>query len=369
MTSRQRVAAALDHRTPDRVPLNYLAKRGIDRRLREHYGVEGERGLLDALGCDVYFLSARDISQNETTAPIYRGPKLWASETERVCPFGIRFQRGVGDDKFGADEALAGPLGQAKTPREVLAHPWPDPAWFDPEPLLAECEEFRDRFVIGGFWSAIFGDAYRMLGFERFLLNLALNPPLIKTLIERLTEFYLELNERMFRALKGKLDVFFFGNDFGTQSGLLISRQMWSDFYFEPYRRLAALARSYGLRVMTHSCGGVFELIDLMIEAGVEILDPVQTTAAGMDPAGLKVTFGKRLCFHGAVDTQQVLNRASPEEVAAHARELIAVLGAGGGYILASCNSIQDDTPVENIDALYRTARETPAGECRVLDP
>lgn len=359
MTSRERVALAFTHRSPDRVPINYMARKGLDLRLKAYYGLETERELIDRLGCDFYFLSSRDISQNETFMPIYRGPRLHYTQSERVCPFGIRFKREVRDDKFGADEAVEGPLEQASGPKDVLAHPWPKPQWFDVKALAGETEPYADKVIIGGFWSGIFGDSYRMHGFESFLYNMAMNPELVRTLVNRMTDFYLELNDRLFRALKGKLDVYFLGNDFGTQNGLLFGRDMWIDFFHEPYRRLVSLAKSYGLTVMAHSCGGIFDLLDLFSEVGIDVVDPVQTTAAGMDAGRLKEAYGNRLVFHGAVDTQHVLPSGTQEEVRRHVSDLIATLGESGGYVMVSSNNLQEDTPLENVDAMYEAARET----------
>lgn len=353
MDARQRFEAACRHTPPDRPPVDYLAGRVVDERLRRHLDVTSESELLDALGADLYYLSVRDISQNESSRSIYRGPPLPSSDRERTCPFGIRYLRGQREWKFGADEAIGGALEAAESPREVLAHRWPKPEWFDVSALEGECEANRHRVVVSGFWTAIFGNAYRLHGFERFLMNMALKPELIKTIIRCLTDFYLELNERLFSALKGKIDVFFFGNDFGTQNGLLVGESMWAEFYKEEYRKIVDLAHAYGLRVMVHSCGSIVELIPHLVELGVDILDPVQTTAAGMEPERLKSEFGARIVFHGAVDTQGVLPRGTREEVAAHVAALADTLGDRGGYIVAPCNNIQADTPVENIVAMY----------------
>ncbi|MHB9124586.1 MAG: uroporphyrinogen decarboxylase family protein [Armatimonadota bacterium] len=340
------------------VPIDYLAHPETDRRLKAHYGVETERELLDRLGCDFYYLSCRDISQNESHLPIYRGPALDYTDEERTCPFGIRWRRDAFDAKFAADEAIAGPLENASTPQDVLDHPWPKAEWFDFEPLIRECEENKDRAIIGGFWSGIFGDSYRMHGFQNFLLNMAMNPELIKTLVDRMTDLYLELNDRLFSALKGRMDIFFFGNDFGTQGGLIFSKSMWEDYFFENIKRLTGLAHGYGLKAMMHSCGGISDIIPILIEAGVDILDPVQVTAKGMEPSSLKAEFGDRIIFHGGVDTQHVLPRESLEGVYQHAVETIRMLGKGGGYIFAPSQILNEDIPVENIDAMYRAARE-----------
>lgn len=358
MTSKERFAAVCAHHDPDRVPIDYLASLDAHRSIMGHYGLRSEGELLDLLGCDFYYLSARDISQNEGFMKIYRGPELELTETERTCPFGIRYARAAYDWKFGADEVIRGPLEKADDPQDILAHPWPRPEWFDPEPLIAECEEYSERVIVSGFWTAIFGNAYRMHGFANFLMNLALKPEMIKTLINRITDFYLELNERLFSALKGKIDVYFFGNDFGSQNGLLFSEQMWLDFYYESYKKLIDLAHSYGLKVMVHSCGSIVPILKHLIEVGVDILDPVQTTADSMDPQMLKGNFGSDLVFHGAIDTQEMLPRETSGRVYQHAVDTMKVLGRNGGYIFAPCNNLQSDTPLENIDAVFRAARE-----------
>jgi len=358
VTSKERFWAALSHRHPDRVPIDYQAKHPVREKLKNLYGVSSERELLDALGCDFYYLSVRDISQNETSLPIYRGPELPFTDTERLCPFGIRFRRSVHDDKFGADEAIAGPLEGAATVKEILEYRFPDPSWFDMDALARECEGYSDKVIVGGFWTAVFGDSYRMHGFENFLLNMSMNPELIHTLIERMTDFYLELNERFFTAIGKRMDVFFMGNDFGSQGGLLFSEQMWLDFFHDPYERIIGHAKEKGYRVMVHSCGAIEPLLKHFISCGVEILDPVQTTASGMDAAELKKRYGERLVFHGAIDTQGILPHGSPDDVVVHVKETIKVLGKQGGYLFASCNSLQNDTPVENVRAMYETAKD-----------
>jgi uroporphyrinogen decarboxylase len=359
MTSHERFEATCRHEAPDRVPIDYMAAAEVNKRLKVFYQVSTEKELLDRLGCDFYYLSCRDISQNETSWPIYRGPKLDVTDSERTCPFGIRYLRKVFADKFGADEVVTGPLAGADSVQDILDHPLPKPEWFDVEPFLAECEEFSDKVIVGGFWTAIFGNSYRMMGLDKFLLTMATQPEMVKTLVDRMTDFYLELNDRVFFALRGRMHVYFLGNDWGTQKGLLFSKPMWLDFFFENYKRLVAHAHGYGLKVMIHSCGSIVPLIDPLIEAGMDILDPVQTTAEGMDPAMLKPRFGDRLVFHGAIDTQRVLPNETPEGVHAHAAQMIDVLGRDGGYIFASCNNIQNDTPLENIDAMYRAAKDS----------
>lgn len=356
-TSHERFAAACEHRNADRPPIDYLSHPALDAALRAHLGIDAEEEVLDALGADFFYLPARDISQNEGFVPCYKGSALDVSETERTCPLGIRWTRGAGGAKFAVDEAIGAPLAGAATVDDILAHPWPVRADFDFSPLRAVAEAHGQRVIVGGLWSGIFGDSYRMVGFQKFLTDMALQPDLIHALVDRMTELYLELNEAYFEALGDALDVWFFGNDFGSQDGLLFSEAMWAGFFGENIRRLTELAHGYGLKVMMHSCGCIRPLLPALADAGVDIVDPIQVTAEGMDPAALKAEVGERIVFHGGVDTQQVLPFASPEAVAAHTRAVIAAMGKDGGYITAPSQLLQPDVPVENVLAMYEAAQ------------
>ena len=265
-------------------------------------------------------------------------------------------ERRTGLGKFDVEEAIGGPFTLTSTAKEILDHRWPCAADFDFEPLIAEAEANRDRIVISGLWSGIFGDSYRTIGFDQFLLGMALHPDLLHTLVDRMTDMYLELNDRLFDQLRDKIDVWFFGNDFGSQQALLFSTSMWDDFFGANIERLCDLAHSHGLKVMMHSCGCVAPLLDRLIEAGVDMLDPVQTTAVGMDPESLVSGYGDRLIFHGGIDTQHVLPSVTPAEAAAHAREVIVAFRDAGGYIFAPTQVFQTDIPVENIVAVYDVA-------------
>ena len=137
------------------------------------------------------------------------------------------------------------------------------------------------------------------------------------------------------------------GNDYAGQNGLLFSITMFEDYFLENIKKLTALARNYGLKVMQHTCGAASELLPLFIEAGIDIIDPVQVTAKGMDPVVLKKRYGEDIVFHGGIDTQHVLPNLSPDEVYQHASDIMHTLGKEGGYIFAPSQILQKDIPVE----------------------
>jgi uroporphyrinogen decarboxylase len=359
MNSRERFGACCAHRKPDRPPIDYLAHFKTDAKLKAHLGIESEADLLDALGADFYYLPGRDLSQREGILKYYKhATGLDRTETERTCPLGIRWKRGAYDTKFAVDSALRGPLENTNDPQDVLKFPWPKAADFDFGPLHSEALAHSNRIRVGGFWSGILGDVYRMHGFQNFLMNLAAEPEFIHTLIGRMTDMYLELNAAVFDELKGELDVWFFGNDFGSQESLLMSPGMWEEFFFENIKQLCALAHRYGIQTMMHSCGAIRPIIPMLIEAGVDILDPVQVTAKGMVPAELKEEFGGRIVFHGGIDTQHILPFGTPDEVRAHVRDTAGAMSANGGYICAPSQILAADIPVENILAMYDEAKK-----------
>lgn len=327
------------------------------RRMLDHLNVQTETELLDALGSDFFYVPGRDISQNEGYLPYYKNA-LYMDEKTRVCPLGIRWQRKSYDSKFSVDEALDGPFQRDDvTVEDILKHPWPTAKDFDFSGMVGACEEAGERLTIGGLWTGIMGDSYRMMGFQNFLCNAAMDPELVQTLIDRMTEMYLSLNDAIFAQLKGKLDIWFFGNDFGAQNGLLLSPTMIEDYFYHNIKALCALAHQYDVRVMMHSCGGIVPIIPMLAEAGVEILDPIQVTAKGMDPDSIADSCGGKIVFHGGIDTQQVLPTGTPEQVAAHAQRVTDALGATGGYIFAPSQILDQDVPCENIMAMYDAIR------------
>ena len=359
MKKQEKLKALFDFNNSDILLSDYLAGRQVRNDTMDFLGVKTEQEMLNRLGVDFYYLSCRDISQNECCLPFYNGPPLFFDDLFRTCPLGIHWNRKVRDDKFGVDEAIDGPFAcEGVTEKDILDHPWPKATWFDFSPLSEECDRFDDKIIIGGLWSGIHGDSNRMMGYENYLLNIAMNKPLLKALIDRMTELYLELNRRYFEVVKGKMDVFFMGNDFGTQNGLLMSDQDWTELYYHNYEQLVDLAHEYEFKVMVHSCGAIEPLLPHFVNLGVDIIDPVQITASGMDPEVLSEKYGNSIVFHGAVDTQNILLFGNPADVYEHCRELIRKLNTNGNLIVAPSNNFMPGTPSKNIMEVYTAVKD-----------
>ncbi|MHB9034925.1 MAG: uroporphyrinogen decarboxylase family protein, partial [Anaerolineae bacterium] len=163
---------------------------------------------------------------------------------------------------------------------------------------------------------------------------------------------------RMLLAAKGKVDIYFMGDDYGTQRCPFVHPRDFRRFMLPQLKRLYGLAKSFGLKVMQHSCGSVRLLLEDLLSIGLDALDPVQVRAAGMDMPGLKRDFGDRLTFHGSMDTQQTLPFGSVADVRREVIERLRVAAPGGGLILCGSQDYIADIPLENIVAIYDTAYE-----------
>jgi len=310
---------------------------------------DGDEAVWQALGIDL-----------RSVWPAYVGPPLptfddgswrdwWGICKRMIGPF---------------EEIVESPLADAQTSADVDAYPWPDPDWFDYEGLRPTCEalskgaETAPALVIrdpGPNATCVLRMAMFLRGMEKFMMDLAMNPGLAQSIIEHVERFYMEFDRRIFEAVGDLTDIYFIADDVGVQDGLMISPRMFRKFIRPSLERFISQAKAHGQRVMYHTCGAVRRLIPDLIEMGVDILDPIQVSAKGMEAAGLKQDFGNALCFHGAMDIQTVLSRGTPDEVRAEVARLCQALGQGGGFILAPTNNIMPETPVENILALYET--------------
>ncbi|MFZ5918346.1 MAG: uroporphyrinogen decarboxylase family protein [Chloroflexota bacterium] len=350
-TPHERVTAAIERREPDRVPFDFWAVPETCAALRTYLGVETDEGVLRLLGVDCRLV-----------APDYVGP------APRVQPDGSYFdawgthRRRVANDFSVYDEYASFPLAEAQSRAEVETWPgWPDPAHWDVSTLEAKIQAlnagvaYHVRYEVGG----IFEWSWGLVGLDRFLIDLKRRPEVPCAVMDCFTDLYIANVSRVLEAADGLMDMVYTYDDVGIQSGLMLSPGMWREFILPRHRRLNAAIRRYPVKIMYHSCGAVFPLIGAFAdEMGIDVLNPLQPRAAGMDMARIKREFGGRLAFHGGVDIQHTLPQGTPGEVQAEVRQRCAALGRGGGYICASAHYIQADTPLDNILAMYTAPRE-----------
>ena len=193
----------------------------------------------------------------------------------------------------------------------------------------------------------------RMRGIEQSFIDFAVNQDIVLYCMEKMIKLHSEVAARMFESIPGRIDIALLMNDMGSQNDLLFSPETARTLFIPGLRKLATQAREAGATVMLHSDGAIRKAIPDIIDAGIQVLNPVQWRCTGMDRAGLKKDFGDKLMFHGGVDNQQTMVRGSTKDVREEVRYNIDVLGAGGGYILAPCHRLQAVSPPENIVAMY----------------
>ena len=344
MNSRDRVMTALAFEEPDRVPLDYVGEAETTEALCRYYIAPDQESLLRTIGIDLRWIALPMTDGFPRTLP--------SGELEER----LRFRR-VTRIRAHTGYLSFSPLAQAETLADLQAHPWPDPTAVDTSELIRRCDKVGDYArLLNMTQCRMFFDAVDLLGMDKFMIWLVERPELVHWLMERLTDYSEKLCEKVFPAAREQVDMVRMVSDFGSQRSLLISPAMWREFAKPYFARVYQVARANDVKVFMHSDGAIRDIIPDLVEIGMDILNPIQVMAVGMDPAGLKQEFGDKMTFHGAIDVQNTLSFGSPEDVRNEVIDRINVLGPGGGFILCCSHSLLPEFPTENIVTMYKTA-------------
>ena len=345
MTHRERIMAAITHQPTDRVPLDYWGVPEITQRLMDHFSVKDMLGLSKALDLDKIM---------GVGAPMIKpdGRGEWNVETKRIP---------LPDGSGHYDEPVSHPIGDYETIEEIEAnYEWPTTDMFDYSKVKEQCEHYHSQgyAVSGGYISLTY--FYEMVrGTEQMLLDFAADKKMAEYVLYKLNEFASAHVRKLLEAADGLIDITEVTDDFGSQHGLLMSEKMIERYLGKYYDENVAMGKSFGAKIFHHDDGAIQSLVPWIVGKGCEILNPLQWHLPGWDLHKLKSEFGKKLCFHGGIDNQEVLAFRGPEEVKAEVRACIdALYGDKTGYILAPCHNIQAITPVENVIVMYEYARE-----------
>jgi len=366
MSRRARFAAALQHKQPDRPPFDIGATCPMSwlrdqKGLADFLGLPGEPRPVGAWGFDERIMEWADADFRGTGRIVeLPGPhSRTISPMSYVNCWGIRWE--FIDDEW---QITGHPLEGVEDMAALQSFPWPEPRV--DEALLAtwvdEARSLRARGdhvvlaehpVLGvmelGAW---------MFGYETYLYALAAEPDLVRHFNDRVLEIQLEVVRQYYGALGPYIDFTISGDDFGTQQSPIVSPTMFGEMIAPWFRERIRLTKEIArCPYWHHSCGSIFDLLDQILDCGVDIINPVQTSAAGMDPAALKKTFGDRVVFWGGMDVQQLLRTATEETVRLRTRELVGILGHNGGYVMAPTHEIGRDIPFENIVAWVEEMR------------
>ncbi|MBN1837917.1 MAG: methyltransferase [Spirochaetales bacterium] len=401
MTSRERVVAALNHQEPDRVPLDLggtimsgIMAHPLDR-LRRHLGLEHRPvrvyevfQMLGEVEMDVVERLGIDVLPVEPPVQFFglrrEGWKPWRlwDGTEVLMPgqFGVEVDsRGDWLLHTGGDPSrpVEGHMPRGGYYFDMASMTDTHYDYVPPsleevrkeerfgseelEFLAARAETLRrdtDKALLLGCWGK-FGLPW-VGSIPDFLMLQALDPPYVRELFAVRTETALDNLARVKRYLGDNIDILGLdGTDYGAQNAELFSPDAFEELYVPFFREQNDWVHAHtSWKTWLHTCGSVPNLLPMLVETGLDILNPVQTSAAGMDPAWLKERFGERLSFWGGgIDTQRTLPFGTPEQVAEEVRERIRIFAPGGGFVFNTIHNVQADTPPENIAAAYDTAR------------
>ncbi len=371
MTSRERVIAALSHRQPDRVPMDLGGTRNSSmvvegyERLKAHFGIGAGTRLVDRMmriaeidetALRALSIDTRGVSPGTATRGVLAelGPRayrdMWG--VERVQPEGSYYY-----------DLKGSPLAGEITTGNILKYPWPDPD--DPGLVAGLRERVRrireqtDCAVVLNVSSAFVHISQYLRGFEDWFCDFVVDLRRLEVLFDAVLEVTIQITKNQLRQVGRDVDVIVCSDDLGTQMGLQVSRQHYLKSIKPRHRKFFQAVHDLSpAKLVFHSCGSVADILEDLIEIGVDGLNPVQPTAAGMQPAELKRRYGGRLAFWGGTENQHILPRGSLREVRRMVEELIEAMGEGGGYIFSSCHNIQPDVPTENVLAMFEHARE-----------
>jgi uroporphyrinogen decarboxylase len=369
LTSRERVLKALKREESDRVPMDLggthdssIVVEGYER-LKAHFGVSSKTEIMQrmtrAVMVDEEVLRKLAI---DTRAIILGAPTRGLAA--ELGPGAYRDMWGVErfqpEGSYYYDQRTA-PLAGSITVTDVVRYPWPDPE--DPGLLMGMQERLS--------WIRANTDAAAILtlpapfvhltqfvrGFEGWYMDFILGTDMLEALFDAVLEITLRIAERELEAFE--VDVVRCGDDLGGQTGLQVSYEHYRRFIKPRHAKFFSRVRELTpAKLMFHSCGSIVDILDDLVDIGVDIINPVQVTARGMDPAFLKKKYGSKLVFWGGTDSQKTMPFGSVEDVRKMVEDLIETLGCGGGFVFSSCHNIQPDVSAEKVVAMFEHARE-----------
>lgn len=378
MKPRDRVLAAINHEEPDRVPICIGVSNATGMKMKPY------RELKALLGIEAPDNYIYDWPELGTAAPDEATMARLHSDVREVLdlePAHILARNrarpahepfidswGSGQIELADDVWFPGvhPLADASTIAEIEDYPgWPD--MNDPTRVAhvrAQAQKLRDDgeyAIVATPWLLFpFERAHAMQGLDRFMIHMVNNRDFAFALLRKLTDICKELMGNFLAECGDLIDIIKIGDDLGTQSGLMISPKMYRQYLGPLHAEFVAFIKERtSAKVLFHTDGDVMDLIPDFIEMGIDILNPVQTSAGRMSNlAELKKRFGQNMAFCGAIDTHRVLPYGSPEEVRQEVRRVMNILGPGGGYMVASVHTIMNDVPAENILAMVDAVEE-----------
>jgi len=309
LNPRDRVNRIINHKEADRVPLDIWAEEVVKEKLIKRFGFDEWEQVLRQFNIDI------------------RWPAPWIDH----LPLRYTNNNNCYIDSWGIEHWAANGMptnfrwANIESVNDIDKIIFPDPNNFDYDNYAKECKGYHESgyFICGGSWNCFLTTASFLVGFENIFVKMIDIPEVISYLFEKITDFYLEVSRKMYERANKWIDISFMGDDFGTQESLLISKPMFEK---------------------------------LLIENGLDVLNPIQPRIEDMNIINLKKEFGERIAFHGSIDTQYILPSGTENDVKNEVIEKIINVASGGGFVLSTSHYLQNDVPINNIITMYETA-------------
>jgi uroporphyrinogen decarboxylase len=378
MTKKQRILAAIQHKPVDRLPTTFRANKYLAELLMRRFGLEdpkdfgrNQKPFLDRLKAD-FWSSGTKLDKFSTFSPRYAGPlpqPPYVDDGTSFYKIGIhsRPARMPGYDieypLIGVDPPLAAASSPSDIPQGYLLDRL---ELFDFERMSNAYREVKpeqirhseEDLVSLGTLSSPFMICCYLRGMEAFLMDMSFNRKLAERITGAVSDFVLEFNRRELAAMRGMAAYYGTWDDVAGQDAMLFSPALFQRYFLPTYRKLIDNAHAHGLYYGWHCCGSIHEALPLMIEAGIDVFDVVQTSARGMELGHLRRQYGGDVCFHGTLDVQKDLVEKTAGQVRALVRRVKDLWGLCGGIILAPTHETLPDTPLENLLAIYEEVME-----------
>jgi uroporphyrinogen decarboxylase len=377
MTSLERVQAVLNHEIPDRVPVIIGVSNATGLKIHPYRNL---KKLLGLSGPDKYIYDWPELGtalpdeailqrlHSDVRGVLDRFP-LEVYQRNQARPAHAPFidDWGGGQMEIGPDEWFPGiaPIPDATTKDVLDKYPWPD--MHDPYRVAhvrAQAQKLHTEnqyAIMATPWLMFpFERAFEMQGMEKFLMNLATEPEFAQELLKKNNQLCMQLMGHFLDECGDLINIIKIGDDLGTQENLMISPRMYRRMLKPLHAEMIAMIKQKTqAKVFFHTDGDVFDLIEDFIEIGVDVLNPVQTSAGKMaNLEELKNRYDKRIIFCGAIDTQKILPYSTPDEVKQEVKRVINILGKGGGYMLATVHTVMNEVPAENVLAMVDAVEE-----------
>lgn len=351
MTARERVLAVLNREPFDRPPVDIWLVPELVDKLKAKLGVESEYDIYRKLDIDkIAWVGVPYTGSQSSGADENRKGNLWGVEHEAVSA--------SEDASYG--EVCYNPLKELNSVQQIENYSWPHPDDFDYKTAALRAKELSREFVTLGPWISLFEVYCSMRSLEEALMDTIAEPEFLHAALDKIFWVQGEMTRRFLEQADGAVDMVFISDDLGSQESLLMSPDAFDEFIFPRLKAWCDMIHSNHAKVFFHTDGAAEPLIPRLIEAGVDVLNPIQHVCPGMDCKALKTKYGKQLIFHGGVENQRILPFGTPDEVAKETRQCLEELGPEG-YLPCSCHFAQADTPLENIMALIETVQQYPA--------